>query len=261
MPRRLETSSAANDTPITTHIRIQVALASVYDIGEINTFSWHRNSRSRQQYRVYTALAPSNLAPDFTAAAFQDDAALAKLGYTAVASVDTGSHSGGQAGASIHGKIGLNMYVLFDIQPHYLSGVQRSTFHGEIDIVDVCAARTVNYGAGLAGTSGVPTLTTSAPPVFGTSIDLLGSNSSGAAASGLVITGLQPISVPFLGGTLLAGLTMLTPLTVPAAGFSLSATIPAGPCGVSVYLQLLQLDQGAASGVSMSSGLRLVPGR
>ena len=66
---------------------------------------------------------------------------------------------------AIDGKIGFSLYILFDIQPHYLSGVQRSTFHGEIDIVDFCAARTVNYGAGLAGTNGVPTLTTSAPPL------------------------------------------------------------------------------------------------
>ncbi|MEE2886565.1 MAG: hypothetical protein VX951_03950 [Planctomycetota bacterium] len=247
-------------TDDTTHIRIQVQFASVYDIGQINTFSWHRNSRSRQQYRVYTALAPSNNAPDFTAAAFQDDAALAKLGYTAVASVDTGSHSGGQAGASIDGKIGLSVYVLFDIQPHYLSGVQRSTFHGEIDIVDVCAARTGNYGTGLAGTNGVPTLTTSAPPVFGKSIGLLGSNSSGVAASGLLITGLQSISVPFLGGMLLADTTILTPVAVPVAGFSLPVTIPTLACGLSVYLQALQLDQAAVAGVSMSPGLRLVPG-
>ena len=247
-------------TDDTTHIRIQVGFASVQNIGQINTFSWHRNSRSRQQYRVYTALAPSNNAPDFTAAAFQDDTALAQLGYTAIASVDTGSHSGGQAGASIDGNIGLSLYILFDIQPHYLSGVQRSTFHGEIDIVDFCAARTVNYGAGLAGTNGVPTLTTSAPPVFGQSISLQGSNSSGVVASGLLITGLQSISVPFLGGMLLADTTILTPMVIPAGGFSLPVTIPTMPCGLAVYLQALQLDQAAVAGVSMSPGLRLVPG-
>ena len=60
-------------TDDTTNIRIQVKLSTIHDIGEINTYSWHRNSRSRQQYRVYAALAPSNNAPDFTAASFQDD--------------------------------------------------------------------------------------------------------------------------------------------------------------------------------------------
>ena len=123
-----------------------------------------------------------------------------------------------------------------------------------------CTARTVNYGAGLAGTNGVPTLTTSAPPVFGQSIGLQGSNSSGVAASGLLITGLQSISVPFLGGMLLADTTILTPMVISAGGFSLPVTIPTIPCGIAVYLQALQLDQAAVAGVSMSPGLQLVPG-
>ncbi len=247
-------------TDDTTNIRIQVKLKTIHDIGQINTYSWHRNSRSRQQYRVYAALAPGNSAPNFTAASFQNDAALANLGYKAVASADTGSHSGGQAGVSVAGKIGLNQYILFDIKPHSLSSVQRATFFGEIDIVRACPAGSNNYGTGLTGKNGVPTLTASAPPVIGKSINLLASNSSGAPTSGLLVVGLKSVSIPFLGGRLLADPVVLNNVPVPIGGLVLPVTIP-NVCGASVYVQVLQRDQAALAGVSMTPGLRLVLGK
>lgn len=244
-------------TDNSTNIRIQVKLQTIHEIGQINTFSWHRNSRSRQQYRVYVALAPTNAAPNFSAAAFQDDAALAALGYTAVASVDTGSHSGGQAGVGIAGRMGLNQYVLFDIEAHFLSNVYRSTFFGEIDIFDTCQAVANNYGTGLAGSRGVPSLLSSAAPVVGNNIDLLASNSSGAPSSGLIVAGLQAVAVPFLGGELLADTLVLRAAPMPAAGLALPIVVPTVPCGTEVFLQVLQLDQAAVAGVAMTPGLRL----
>ncbi len=244
-----------------TNIRIQIKLTNIQGIGEINTYSWHRNSRSRQQYRVYTALAPSNSAPDFTVASFQNDTALAKLGYKAIASVDTGGHSGGQAGVSVAGSFGLNQYVLFDIKPHSLSNVYRSTFFGEIDILPPCQARSNNYGAGLAGKNGVPTLTSSVAPVMGKAINLLASNSAGAATLGWVVVGLKSISLSLLGGKLLADPVVLTVVPIPTSGLVLPVTVPTAPCGALVYVQVIQKDQAAVAGASMTPGLRLTLGK
>lgn len=50
-----------------------------------------------------------------------------------------------------------------------------------------CIASAPNYGEGLAGKLGIPTLTPSAAPVFLRNINVLASNSSGTAALGLVL--------------------------------------------------------------------------
>jgi hypothetical protein len=123
----------ASDTGNT---RIQVDLGASVAIGEINTFSWHRNARAPQIYKVYGAVSPSNSAPDFTAAAFQDDTALAGIGYTLIGTVDTGAYGqGGQVGVSFAGEVGSFRYVLFDLVPPPGGGGFRATFFGEIDIV------------------------------------------------------------------------------------------------------------------------------
>lgn len=253
-----ESFFAADDA---TGLRIQVDLVTVEILAEINTFSWHRNSRSPQIYKVYGALAPSNNAPNFTAAAFQDDLALNKLGYKLIATVNMLPQSGGQSGVSIAGKIGLYKYILFDIAPNTFSAsVHRSTFYGEIDIVAACSARSRNYGAGLAGTNGVPTITVSALPKFGATVNLVAANSSGSAAQGLVLLGVMPASIGFLGGEVLVTPLVQTYLTVPAGGLVLPFTVPPGICQT-LYLQLLQIDAAAAYGASMTPGLKLDLGK
>lgn len=130
----------------------------------------------------------------------------------------------------------------------------------EITIIGVgstCRASSSNYGPGLAGTRGVPTLAVSAPPKFLSKINVMVANSSGAATTGLLIAGLKQTTIPFLGGILLVDPLVQAGLPVPAAGLVFPITIPGPPCGPPICLQFLQLDAGAVSGVSMTPGLRL----
>jgi Tol biopolymer transport system component len=120
-----------------------------------------------------------------------------------------------------------------------------------------------NYGAGFPGTLGVPSLTASANPVFGASFTIDVGNSLGATTSALLLIGLQRASIPTsAGGTLLVDLLLSMPLSLPAGGLSLPAGFPHDPalCGVTVDLQAIELDPGAAKKLSFTAGLELAPG-
>jgi hypothetical protein len=112
-------------------IRIQMDLETLHNIERISTYTWHTNSRASQSYRVYGANSPNNSSPNYSAAAFQNDAALTALGYNRIAEVKTATTSGGQYGATVTGTIGQYRYLLFDIATVTSS---RGTFYGEIDI-------------------------------------------------------------------------------------------------------------------------------
>ena len=123
-----------------------------------------------------------------------------------------------------------------------------------------CCAYSANYGSGLAGTNGVPTLTASAAPVFGTPIDILASNSSGLASQGILFLGLDQIAVPVLGGELLTLPLATITIPIPASGVIIPANLPPqgrlGACPT-MFVQLLQTDAAAPFGISMTPGLRL----
>ena len=131
-----------------------------------------------------------------------------------------------------------------------------------------CCAQTSNYGTGLAGQNGIPTLTTSAEPKFKTMINVMASNSSGTATPGLLLIGQQRSSIPFLGGTLLVNSFFQAGVAMPVGGLVLPITIPdfAVLCGVApqslvFQVQLLQLDSAAVQGVSMTPGMQLKTGK
>lgn len=120
----------------TSNIRVQLDLGSVNALEQINSYSWHQNARAPQIYRVYGATSPANNAPDFTAAAFQDDEALTGIGYTLIAEVNNQAlGQNGQYGASIAGTIGDYRYLLFDMAPPVWGVGPRPTFYGEIDVI------------------------------------------------------------------------------------------------------------------------------
>ncbi|MDG2401441.1 MAG: hypothetical protein P8M04_12805 [Akkermansiaceae bacterium] len=127
----------AGPTGAEDNLRIQLDLEVNVPIAEINSYSWHNNSRAPQIYNVYGAINPNNNAPDFDAAGFQESADLAALGYTLIASVDSMSlgGAGGQVGVSITGDVGTYRYLLFDIAPPTWQVGTRATFFGEIDVV------------------------------------------------------------------------------------------------------------------------------
>jgi hypothetical protein len=121
-----------------------------------------------------------------------------------------------------------------------------------------------NFGTGVAGTNSVPALTASNPPVLGQSISLEIGNSLGTSTSGLMFVGLEEISRAGMGGTLYVGNVVLTNvLAIPSAGLTVSGSIVEDPllCGTTLYLQVIEADPGALSGVSFSQGLQLDLGK
>ena len=120
-----------------------------------------------------------------------------------------------------------------------------------------------NYGTGFAGTLGVPTLTSSADPAFGTTISVDAGNSYGSWSVGLLVLGLNSASIPTsAGGTLLVDPLLFVVFGLPPSGASFTGDIPRDPalCGVSIYLQALELDPGAQHGISFTPGLQLAIG-
>jgi hypothetical protein len=121
-----------------------------------------------------------------------------------------------------------------------------------------------NYGAGWPGTNGVPTLTSSAPPVLGTTITVTLSNSAGVTTPAVVILGFDDTNIPTSkGGSLLVVPFLFIPLSVPPAGVGLTGDLPPmdpALCGFEVDLQGLELDSGASKGMSFTDGLQLILG-
>jgi Tol biopolymer transport system component len=132
----------------------------------------------------------------------------------------------------------------------------------DLTIADPAAAWT-NYGAGFPGTNGIPGLTAASNPQLGTTVTLDVGNSLGSWSAGLLLIGFAPASVPTkYGGTILVDQPFFLPFVVWPAGSSLPLDVPAEPllAYVSGYLQVVETDAGAASGLSFSPGLALTLG-
>jgi hypothetical protein len=122
------------------------------------------------------------------------------------------------------------------------------------------SAAWANYGSGFAGTFGVPALVAQNRPILGGPLALDIGNSLGATTPALLVFGLAQASIPTnKGGTILVAPSLWIPLSLPAGGLSLAGTVPSDPqlCGVATDFQALELDAGAAFGISFSAGLEL----
>ena len=122
--------------------RLLVDLGGAIDIKQINTYSWHPNTRGPQVYRLY---ASDGNADDFTAQP-KKGTDPETCGWKLVARVDTRSkesEGGGQYGVSISdsdGTIGKYRYLLFDISRTEATDLFGNTFYSEIDVVDPSAS-------------------------------------------------------------------------------------------------------------------------
>jgi Tol biopolymer transport system component len=150
------------------------------------------------------------------------------------------------------------------------SGLVANDNNGVCDVFldDVLALQTpaswTNYGAGFPGTNGVPAFTASANPVLGAAISLDAGNSSGTWSVGLVLLGVQSASIPTrAGGTLLVDPLLYAFLPLTPSGGSLQGQVPRDPSlyGVSLFCQVLEIDAGAAHGISFSPGIQLIFGK
>lgn len=125
------------------------------------------------------------------------------------------------------------------------------------------AASTESYASGLAGANGIPSLSSSSPPVLGASIQVDLGNSSGASTFGVLLGGVAPAGIALRGGTLVvAPGGWIVPLAIGPTGAALDAVVTndAAARGVSIFTQLVELDPAAPRGMSMSRGLEFVVG-
>jgi hypothetical protein len=126
----------------------------------------------------------------------------------------------------------------------------------------VVHASWTNYGAGFAGTLGVPSFTAQAAPVLGTTLTCDLANSSGVPTPAVLFLGFQRTQIHWRGGDLLVLPTLVVPFVLPAAGMSFAAglLIDFRLGGLTLDLQAAELDAGAAKGISSTPGLELVLG-
>ncbi|MBL8901054.1 MAG: hypothetical protein JNM84_25720 [Planctomycetes bacterium] len=126
-----------------------------------------------------------------------------------------------------------------------------------------CEASSTVYGSGYAGTLGIPTLTTSARPILGTSVDLLVSNAAGVPVPGLLLIGVERLVIPSgFGGDLQTLPWITSSFALPVSGAAVPFYVPLDPllCGAVLYLQALHLDGGATYGIAFTPGLELAGG-
>jgi hypothetical protein len=131
---------------------------------------------------------------------------------------------------------------------------------GIAEVWTTAVANWSNYGAGWAGTNGVPALTARSNPVVGRTLKVDLDNSAGVSTAGVLILGLAQVSIPTgKGGTLLVAPFLTVPLALPAGGLTLSGQIPDDPAlyGFDLDLQALEADAGASKGISFTRGLDL----
>jgi hypothetical protein len=116
--------------------RWRMDLGSAIDIAQINTYSWHPNTRGPQVYQVW---ASDGADPKFNG---QPHASVdpTKCGWTLIAVVDTRSNDddGGQFGVSISDArrtLGKFRYLLFDFYVTETFDESGNTFYSEVDVV------------------------------------------------------------------------------------------------------------------------------
>ena len=118
--------------------RILVDLGKTIEIKQVNTYSWHPNTRGPQVYKLY---AGDGKASDFNPRPRRGTKPQT-CGWKLVASIDTrvkGKPVGGQHGVSIYdsdGNIGKYQYLLFDIYRTEDNDPFGNTFYNEIDVVE-----------------------------------------------------------------------------------------------------------------------------
>lgn len=119
-----------------------------------------------------------------------------------------------------------------------------------------------NYGEGLAGCDGVPSLEMLKQPLTGT-VPEIAIGGGSVTRSCAMVWGIAPAEtfIPFLGGNLLiqTPVAAAIPFTLSPTGFVFECAIPEDPCGVGndVYLQIICIDDCGPTGFSMSRGLQI----
>lgn len=117
--------------------RLRIDLGAVTDIAQINTYSWHSDTRAAQVYYIYASDGTDrNFNP---APGTKSDPA--QCGWKLLAFIDTRpkeGEAGGQYGVSLDdttGLLGKYRYLLFDVFESESDDAWGNTFYSEIDVV------------------------------------------------------------------------------------------------------------------------------
>ena len=117
--------------------RFRIDLGSVINVAQVNTYSWHPNTRGPQVYRLW---ASDGSDPKFNAEP-KGSIDPASCGWKVITVVDTRSkegEDGGQYGVSITdagGLLGKYRYLLFDCYVTEVADNWGNTFYSEVDVV------------------------------------------------------------------------------------------------------------------------------
>lgn len=117
--------------------RFRMDLGNVIEISQINTYSWHPNTRGPQVYLLY---ASDGADPKFNSEP-KGSTDPTTAGWKLLATVDTRpkqGQGGGQYGVSItdaSGALGKYRYLLFDCVATEMEDDWGNTFYSEVDVV------------------------------------------------------------------------------------------------------------------------------
>jgi hypothetical protein len=134
---------------------------------------------------------------------------------------------------------------------------------GDIFVRDDHHAAWSNYGAGFPGTLGIPSLTAQTDPVLGTNLTVDVANSSGQPTVGLLFVGTQRASLPTrFGGTVLVLPDLIGSIVFNSGPDTFVAAVPGDfdLSGAVLDVQAVEVDPGAAYGLSFTAGLELTFG-
>lgn len=117
--------------------RFRMDLGKLIDIAQVNSYSWHPNSRGPQLYKLYAAEgSETNL--DLDPKRGIDPATRGWKFITTVSTLPQQGEEGGQYGVSVtdsSGSLGKYRYLLFDCYVTELYDNWGNTFYSEIDVV------------------------------------------------------------------------------------------------------------------------------
>jgi len=115
--------------------RLLVDLGSAVNVKQVNTYSWHPNTRGPQVYKLYAHDGAKDVDPK--TAATGDPT---KSGWKLIATVDTrpkdGADAGGQYGVSVADTAGAALGKFLDCSKTESDDDFGNTFYSEIDVIE-----------------------------------------------------------------------------------------------------------------------------
>ena len=118
--------------------RFRMDLGHAIDIAEVNSYSWHPNSRGPQLYKLYAA-AGTEPQLDLNPKRGIDPATRGWKFIATVSTLPQQGEDGGQYGVSVRdesGSLGEYRYLLFDCYVTELYDNRGNTFYSEIDVIE-----------------------------------------------------------------------------------------------------------------------------